>query len=175
MSAKNSRRAFIAATFIFCQVAQGATPALLETSDLKDFSKLSEPRQKLIESAIKAGKDVAGMPYKYGGNGPKYGGFDCSGAMHYILHQVDLNPPHTSSAQFLWIKENSKLHLISKTAKDTNDKSFAYLKPGDLVFWSGTYEPTDGRLTNITHFGMFLGFEKKDGHPVMINATNGRS
>ena len=35
--------------------------------------------------------------------------------------------------------------------------------------------PTDDRMTIITPVGMFLGFEKKDGRPVMINATEGRS
>ena len=65
--------------------------------------------------------------------------------------------------------------MVANTAKDTEDKSLADLKPGDLVFWSGTYVPTDGRTPQITHVGMFLGYEKKDGRPVMINATNGRS
>lgn len=148
---------------------------LLETSDLTDFSKLEKPRQDLIHIAFETGKEVSGMPYLFGGNGPENGGFDCSGAMYYILKKAGLTPPRTSSDQFLWIKESGKLHLVANDAKDTEDKSFADLKPGDLVFWSGTYNPTDGRLTKVTHVGMFLGFEKKDGRPVMINATNGRS
>jgi cell wall-associated NlpC family hydrolase len=49
------------------------------------------------------------------------------------------------------------------------------LKPGDLLFWSGTYEPTDGRKANITHVAIYLGREGKDKRPVMINATDGRS
>ena len=148
---------------------------LLEPSELKDFDSLETPRQELLKAAIQAGKDVAGMPYKYGGNGPGDGGFDCSGAIHYILNKVGLNAPRTSSDQFLWVKKESELHMISPTAADTDDKSFADLKPGDLVFWSGTYEPTDGRTTKITHVAIFLGYEKKDGRPVMINATDGRS
>jgi len=162
-------------SLLFVVTATCESLPLLETSELSDFGELSEPRQKLIETAIQAGKDVAGMPYKYGGNGAADGGFDCSGAMHFVLHKVGLESPRTSSGQFLWVKENSKLHLVASSAKDTEDKSFAELKPGDLVFWSGTYEPTDGRKVDITHVGMFLGFEKKDGRPVMINATNGRS
>ena len=155
-------------------VAAEAVP-LLETSELRDFSKLDESRQKLIETAIAAGKESAGMAYKYGGNSPEAGGFDCSGAMHYILQKVGIDPPRTSSDQFLWVKEHSQMHLVANAAKNTDDKSFADLKPGDLVFWSGTYAPTDGRTTSITHVGMFLGYEKKDGRPVMINATDGRS
>ncbi len=63
---------------------------------------------------------------------------------------------------------------MANAVEDTEDKSFANLKPGDLVFWTGTYVPTDDRTLKITHVGMFLGYEKKDGRPVMINATNGR-
>jgi cell wall-associated NlpC family hydrolase len=95
--------------------------------------------------------------------------------MHYVLGKAGLKPPRTSSDQFLWVKENSKLHLVSINAADADDASFSHLKPGDLVFWSGTYAPTDGRLTKITHVAIFLGHEKKDGRAVMINATDGRS
>lgn len=152
-----------------------AAPQLLETSDLKAFSELPEERQKLISMAIETGKEVLGMPYKYGGNGPKDGGFDCSGAMHYILKKVGIDPPRTSSDQYLWVKKHSDFHEVPITATATGDESFDDLQPGDLVFWSGTYEPKDGRTTNITHVGMYLGLEAKDGRPVMINATNGRS
>lgn len=169
-------RNILAASLVLAATASAGEPLpLLETSELRDFPELSEPRRNLIETAFKTGKDVAGMPYKYGGNGPADGGFDCSGAMHFILHKVGISPPRTSSDQFLWIKEKSKLHLVAKDAKDTTHESFADLKPGDLVFWSGTYEPTDGRKVAISHVAMFLGYEKKDGHPVMINATDGRS
>lgn len=148
---------------------------LLETGELRGFPDLSEDRRKLIEAAIKTGREVAGMPYLYGGNGPADGGFDCSGAIYYVLRKVGLKPPRTSSDQFLWVKEHSEMHLVANTAADTDDKSLSHLKPGDLVFWSGTYEPKDGRLVKITHVAIFLGFEKKDGRAVMINATDGRS
>lgn len=157
------------------QEEQVPAPQLLETSDLKGFSELPEERQKLISMAIETGKEVLGMPYKYGGNGPGDGGFDCSGAMQYILQKVGIDPPRTSSDQYLWVKKHSDFHEIPNSAENTEDESFADLQPGDLVFWSGTYEPKDGRTTKITHVGMYLGLEKKDGRPVMINATNGRS
>ena len=149
--------------------------AVITTADLRGFDDYGEVRKEVISTALATAVEMEGMPYLYGGNGPEDGGFDCSGAMHYILHKVGLNPPRTSSDQFLWVKKSSQLHMVANAAKDTEDKSFADLKPGDLVFWSGTYVPTDGRTTKITHVGMFLGYEKKDGHPVMINATNGRS
>ncbi|MGJ8633101.1 MAG: C40 family peptidase [Luteolibacter sp.] len=148
---------------------------LLETSDLSDFEKLEKPRQKLIETSFAAAEEVKGMPYLYGGNGPTDGGFDCSGAIYYVLKKIGLKPPRTSSDQFLWVQKNSKFHKIPVTAKTLDDESFTHLKPGDLVFWSGTYTPTDGRKTGITHVAIYLGHEKEDARPVMINATSGRS
>ncbi|MBC7981271.1 MAG: C40 family peptidase [Armatimonadetes bacterium] len=159
---------------LFQFIAAGPA-ALLETTELRDFSKLEESRQKLLELAIEVGREVTGLPYKFGGNGPDEGGFDCSGAIYYVLRKAGLGPPRTSSDQYLWVKEKSTLHLVSNDAEDTEDKSLAELKPGDLVFWSGTYEPTDDRSVRITHVAIFLGHEKKDGLPVMINATDGRS
>ncbi len=166
----------LAAICFACTRMRAAEPVpLLETSELRGFADLSEGRRNLIELAVEAGKEVAGMPYLYGGNGREDGGFDCSGAMYYVLRKAGLKPPRTSSDQFLWVKKSSELHLVSINAADTDDKSFSDLKPGDLIFWSGTYKPTDGRPTKITHVAIFLGFEKKDGRAVMINATNGRT
>ncbi len=175
MFVKNSHWALMAAGLVFCHTAVGNTPVLIQTSELKDFDTLEEPRKKLIEAALIAAKEVTDMPYRFAGNGAKDGGFDCSGAMYHVLNKIGLNPPRTSYGQFLWVQKDSILHLVSTEAKDLTHSSLAKLKPGDLVFWSGTYVPTDNRLTNITHVGMFLGYEKKDGHPVMINASDGRS
>ena len=152
----------------------GATPALTDT-DLKGFAELPETRRTLIQTALKAIGEVAGMPYLYGGNGAADGGFDCSGALHHVLRKAGLKPPRTSADQFLWIRKNSKLHPVPSAARDISHESFAALRPGDLLFWTGTYQPDDARLVKITHVAMFLGYEEKDGRPVMINATNGRS
>jgi len=156
-------------------VSGGEAGAIISNEDLRDFETIEESRREMITTALATAVEMDGMPYVYGGNGPKDGGFDCSGAMYYILQKVGLKPPRTSSAQYLWVKDSSQLHLVPNAAKDMEDVSFTGLKPGDLVFWSGTYVPTDGRTTKITHVAMFLGYEKKDGRPVMINATNGRS
>ena len=148
---------------------------MIAGSDLRGFGDLPESRRKLIGAALNAADEVAGMPYKYGGNGAADGGFDCSGAMYHVLREAALKPPRTSADQFLWVRENSKLHPVPLAARDITHESFAALQPGDLLFWTGTYEPDDARLVKITHVAMFLGYEKKDGRPVMISATNGRS
>jgi cell wall-associated NlpC family hydrolase len=150
-------------------------PALVSTSELRDFDKLSGARRKLIEFAIATAKDSPWLPYKFGGASPADGGFDCSGAIHFVLRNVGLKAPRMSADQHAWVKNAGLLHEIPEDAKTTDHPSFSALKPGDLLFWTGTYTPKDARKTPITHVAIYLGREKSDGRQIMINATDGRS
>lgn len=150
-------------------------PAKISSSELKEFEKLPDERKKLIEIALTTARDSSWLPYKFGGSEPSDGGFDCSGAMYYIMRKAGLKPPRTSAEQYLWLKENSRLNEVPADADELDDPSLKKIQPGDLLFWGGTYTPTDGRTVNITHIALFLGHEKKDGLAVMINATDGRS
>jgi len=47
------------------------------------------------------------------------------------------------------------------------------LKPGDLLFWTGTYSIQ--RDPPITHAMIYLGREKKTGMRVMVGASDGRT
>ena len=150
-------------------------PALIETSKLKEFETLPADRKKLIERAIAVAKDSPWLPYLFGGTDPKDGGFDCSGAMYFVMHQAGLEPPRTSAEQFLWLKENDRLIDVPADAVALDHLALKNLQPGDLLFWGGTYAPGDDRKVNITHVALYLGHEKSDGRAVMINATDGRS
>jgi hypothetical protein len=150
-------------------------PALISTSELIEFSRLSPQRRNLLELAIAVRRDHPWLHYLYGGSTPAAGGFDCSGAIYYVLGKAGLQPPRTAADLYRWVREESKLHEVSDKAKELSDPSLKHLRPGDLLFWSGTYQPTDGRTLNITHVAIYLGREKKDGRHVMINATDGRS
>ena len=150
-------------------------PALIETSQLIEFETLPEDRKRLIVGAIAVAKDSAWLPYRFGGSDPKDGGFDCSGAMYFVMRKAGLDPPRTSAEQFLWLNENGRLTGISPSVKSLYHLEMKNLLPGDLLFWGGTYAPADGRKVNITHVALFLGHEKKDRRAVMINATDGRS
>lgn len=150
-------------------------PAVIETSKLKEFETLPEDRKKLIEGALAVARDSPWLPYFFGGSDPKDGGFDCSGAMYFVLRKAGLEPPRTSADQYLWVKESERLTEIPAEATNLQHPALKNLQPGDLLFWGGTYAPTDGRKVNISHVALFLGHEKSDGHAVMINATDGRS
>jgi cell wall-associated NlpC family hydrolase len=150
-------------------------PAVISTTDLAGFDALPEDRKKLIQQAITTAQTSPWLPYKFGGSDPKDGGFDCSGAMYFVMNAAGLKPPRTSADQYLWIKEADRLHEVPTDVRDIDHPGLATLTPGDLLFWSGTYAPSDGRTANITHVAMYLGKEKKDQRPVMINATDGRS
>ncbi|MEN8681695.1 MAG: NlpC/P60 family protein [Akkermansiaceae bacterium] len=152
-----------------------ARPKTLAKEDLKEFTNLPDAAKKRIATALAVSKKHNWLRYKFGSADPVNKGFDCSGAMNYVLSSLKYEIPRTSSDQYLWLKENKSLNLVPETVRSLDDHAFDKLSPGDLVFWSGTYEPTDGRTIKITHVGMYLGTEKKDGRPVMICSSKGRS
>jgi cell wall-associated NlpC family hydrolase len=150
-------------------------PALISAAELGGFGELSAPRRALIEAALAVARDSPWLPYKFGGSSPLDGGFDCSGAIWHVLQKAGLDPPRTSAAQFSWVADRGMLHKVPAGVVDLDHPSMAALRPGDLLFWSGTYQPGDSRVVNITHVAIFLGREMRDRNPVMINATDGRS
>ena len=149
-------------------------PALLKTTDLTGFKKLSEARQRLITVALETASRNGWLKYRFGGSCPSAGGFDCSGAMYYVLRSSGYKPPRTSAQQYRWLRDARKITEVAGRPQSLDDEAFKRLTPGDMVFWSGTYVPTDGRVLRITHVSLYLGREK-DGRHVMIGATKGRS
>ncbi len=147
----------------------------LKSAELNIFS-LSSWRQNIIKEALKVRSETPWPRYTFGSAHPRLGGFDCSGAIYYTLQRLSSyqKVPRTSSAQYQWLKDKGTIHHVSKDARTLDHPDFQQLTPGDLVFWSGTYEPTDGRLSPITHVGMYLGYQSGYNRPVMICASKGR-
>ena len=147
-------------------------PAWIATDDLADFDSLPELRRRLIEGALTLAKTSPWLPYLAGSADPAAGGFDCSGAMYFVLRLAGLKPPRSSRGQMEWLRKSGRLHEVPADAADLKHASLAALKPGDLLFWAvSTAEGT----ARIHHVAMYLGTEKKDGRPVMINSTDGRT
>ena len=150
-------------------------PALVAIADLAGFAILSAGRQELIETALAVARDSPWLPYRYGGADPALGGFDCSGAMYYVLTHCGLRPPRTAAGQYLWLRDHQQLHRVSDDVITADDPALAELRPGDLLFWATGDRADDAASPTITHVAMYLGREIKDGLQIMINATDGRS
>ncbi len=150
-------------------------PAIIATVDLVHFDSLPADRQKLIQVAIGVATEFPWLPYTARGTVPTDGGFDCSGAMYFVMRRAGLDPPRTSAAQLQWVKQNSRFHEVPPDASDLAHPGFKLLRPGDLLFWGRPAFEAAGTKAEITHVAMFLGYEKKDNLAVMINSTDGRS
>lgn len=148
---------------------------MLTTADLAEFATLPEDRRILIQAAITLGKNSPWLPYTQRGSSPSDGGFDCSGAMYYLMRTVHLDPPRTASGQLQWLKRSQRLHEVPLTAANLDHISFKNLRPGDLLFWGRAADRVEMTDVAITHVAMYLGTEKKDRRAVMINSTDGRS
>jgi cell wall-associated NlpC family hydrolase len=77
---------------------------------------------------------LVGTPYRYGGNTPD-GGFDCSGLVTYVYHDMlDVRLPRSSSE--LAALQGPKI-------------AWDHLAAGDLVFF--------GTQGNVSHVGIYVG------------------
>jgi hypothetical protein len=147
-------------------------PARIRPAELVEFEMLPEARRRLIGIALAVAWESPWLPYLAGGENPQDGGFDCSGAMYFILRKAGLDPPRSSGAQMEWLIKNDRLYLVSAEAADLKDPTFAKLKPGDLLFWA---RRQPGGAVRVHHVALYLGKEDKDSRPVMIGSTNGRT
>ncbi|MGK0186604.1 MAG: hypothetical protein ACI9R3_002387 [Verrucomicrobiales bacterium] len=55
----------------------------------------------------------------------------------------------------------------------TQERLFHELRPGDLLFWEGTYDAK--RTPNITHVMVYVGFDRAAGKHLMFGASGSKS
>lgn len=147
-------------------------PTIIPSDALTEFASLPQARRQMIETALAVAALSPWLPYLAGGADPAAGGFDCSGAIYFVLRKAGLDPPRDSGGQMKWLERHGRLHPVSNEARDRTHPSLANLKPGDLLFWARKHEKDAIR---VHHVAMYLGTERQDGHPVMIGSTDGRS
>jgi hypothetical protein len=147
-------------------------PARITVDELDGFESLPDARRRLIGAALAVAWESPWLPYLAAGSSPEDGGFDCSGATYFVMRKAGLVPARSSGAQMEWLKQHGKLRRVAAEARDREHPSFIDLKPGDLLFWA---VPKSGGAFRVHHVAMYLGTEKKDGRPVMIGSTDGRS
>ncbi|MEZ5305262.1 MAG: NlpC/P60 family protein [Verrucomicrobiales bacterium] len=137
---------------------------------IRDFAKQPEPVRRLLTEALALTEK--GLTYTYGSADPAQGGMDCSGAVYYLLGRAGVGKaPRSSAAQYRWAWEAGTLYPVIGSKADTFELS--ELRPGDLLFWTGTYDID--RDPPITHVMIYAGRLKKDGQHIMVGASDGRS
>ncbi|MBV9578212.1 MAG: LysM peptidoglycan-binding domain-containing protein [Chloroflexi bacterium] len=94
------------------------------------------------DALVGVGLKLLGDPYVWGGESPS--GFDCSGFVWYVAHQLNKQISRGMLAQY-----NSGAH----PSRDD-------LKPGDLVFFQNTWAP------GLSHNGIYIGNDQ------FVNAAN---
>lgn len=152
-----------------------ARPGQLTSAELKEYAALDGTRRKIVDEALALAASETWLRYRFGSSMPESGGLDCSGAVYFVLRQAGVQPPRSSAAQFLWVKNRGALKEVPAAISSTGDDALDALQPGDLLFWSGTYEPTAGSEVSASHVQIFLGHEKATGAPVMAGASEGRT
>ena len=147
----------------------GAPNATLTPDAIKGFENYPQSVQKLLVSALDL--TTRNLDYKYGSADPTNGGMDCSGFVYYVLKQNGVDDvPRDSSEQYVWLRRGRNFEPV--LSQKDNSFELENLKPGDLLFWTGTYSIE--RDPPITHAMIYLGREKKTGQRVMVGASDGR-
>ncbi|MEM1442460.1 MAG: NlpC/P60 family protein [Verrucomicrobiota bacterium] len=148
-----------------------ASVATISSEDLVDFETQPAPIQQLIQNALSLTEKE--LTYQFGSNSPENAGMDCSGSVQFVLKSIGMEkPPRTSFGFYEWAEESGNL-TATEGIHTTEDPIFETLKPGDLLFWTGTYSTTE-RDPPISHVMIFLGRLKEDGKGVVFGASDGR-
>jgi cell wall-associated NlpC family hydrolase len=149
---------------------RGAPNATLSPEAISGFENYPSKVQQLLTSALEL--TTRNLDYKYGSADPADGGMDCSGFVYFVLKQNGVESvPRDSSEQYIWLRRAGRFEPVVSQKEDSFE--FDNLKPGDLLFWTGTYAIQ--RDPPITHAMIYLGREKKTGARVMVGASDGRT
>ena len=112
------------------------------------------------------------LNYTYGSADPANRGMDCSGFVYYVLRQNGFTDvPRDSSQQYVWVRKTGNFHAVLSRHEDSFELDA--LKPGDLLFWTGTYNID--RDPPVTHAMIYLGREKRTNKRIMVGASDGRT
>lgn len=111
----------------------------------------------------------AGLRYSFGSADPAQGGLDCSGTVHHVLTKVGYRSvPRQSNHQYHWVRQYGQFH----SARRLDEGVLRRLRPGELLFWSGTYR-TGKRWPNISHVMIYGGRDPQTGRHHMFGGRSG--
>jgi len=149
---------------------KGAPNVTVSPEEILDFDANPAKVRQIIEAGLELTKQNLG--YTYGSADPANGGMDCSGFIYYVLQQNGFpDVPRDSSQQYVWVRKAGNFDAVLSRREDSFELDA--LKPGDLLFWRGTY--SIDRDPPITHVMIYLGREKRTKKRVMVGASDGRT
>jgi cell wall-associated NlpC family hydrolase len=149
---------------------KGAPDVTLSPNEIVGYDKYPARVQQILDAGLALTKQNLG--YTYGSADPANGGMDCSGFIYYLLTENGFKDvPRDSSQQYVWVRKAGNFNAVLSRHEDTFELDA--LKPGDLLFWSGTYKID--RDPPITHTMIYLGREKRTKKPVMLGSSDGRT
>ena len=142
----------------------------LSPDAIEGFDKYPPKVRQILDAGLALAKE--NLTYTYGSADPSNGGMDCSGFIYYVLKQNGFpDVPRDSSSQYVWVRKAGDFGAVVSRKEDSFE--FNDLKPGDLLFWKGTYNID--RDPPITHTMIYLGREKRTNKRVMIGSSDGRT
>ena len=142
----------------------------LSPEEIEDSDSYPLKVRQIIDAGLALTKQNLG--YTYGSADPANGGMDCSGFVYYVLKQNGFpDVPRDSSQQYVWVRKGGNFKAVVSRKEDSFELDD--LKPGDLLFWRGTYNID--RDPPITHAMIYLGREKRTKKRVMVGSSDGRT
>jgi cell wall-associated NlpC family hydrolase len=142
----------------------------LSPDAIQGYEKYPPKVRQILDAGLALTKES--LTYTYGSADPANGGMDCSGFIYYVLQQNGFpDVPRDSSQQYVWVRKAGDFNAVLSRKEDSFELDD--LKPGDLLFWRGTYNLE--RDPPITHTMIYLGREKRTNKRVMIGSSDGRT
>ncbi|HZS18331.1 MAG TPA: NlpC/P60 family protein [Candidatus Udaeobacter sp.] len=149
---------------------KGAPNVTLSPNEIVGFDSYPSKVRQILDAGLALTKE--NLVYTYGSADPANGGMDCSGFIYYLLSENGFKDvPRDSSQQYVWVRKAGDFNSVLSRKEDTFELDD--LKPGDLLFWSGTYNVD--RDPPITHTMIYLGREKRTKRRVMLGSSDGRT
>jgi cell wall-associated NlpC family hydrolase len=150
--------------------SSAAPNATIAPEQIVEFTGELPRVRKLIESALAL--TTQDLTYTYSSDDPANGGMDCSGFTSYVLRKNGFaDVPRDASSQYIWLRKAGTFRAVLSHNQDTFELND--LRPGDLLFWIGTYA-TD-HDPPVTHTMIYLGTEKGTKNRIMVGSSDGLS